>query len=189
MKTTKRPNTDKRGSVTIDGVTIAWRDGRYMGSDHDDPTDDTDLRGEYTVEVTVESGEIDAIHNAIGCARRLKMLSQFCDVLCPVPGSEHVLRLAGLDDLGGPIWRVVMGDRECDAIPAAQMAHVDPSHYTESGEVATKTIAWMRAVGRVTSVAWHTKDETWHVLNMWDEQTIKAAALNFCQPAAKVITV
>lgn len=57
----KNTSRDKRGSVAVDGVTIAWSDSRYMGSDHDDPTGDMDLRGEYRVSVTVQDGDITKI--------------------------------------------------------------------------------------------------------------------------------
>lgn len=193
MKNTTQPqskntNRDKRGSVVVDGVTITWADSRYMGSDHDDPTDDMDLRGEYRVKVTVKDGDIVGIHHALGCAKRLEMLSHAADLICPVPGSTHVLKLAGLDDGGVPMWRVIVGDRVCDAIPAGDMAQMDPANYSNSGDVAMRTIAWMRAVGRITS-GWEGKDETYHVMHVWDEQTLKAAMLQFCQPVAKAITV
>lgn len=188
MNTKQKKSQDRRGSVAVDGVTIKWSDSRYMGCDHDNPTEDMDLHGEYNVTVSVADGEIDAINQGLACARRLKMLSHFADLFCPVSGSGHVLKLAGLDDMGGPVWRIVVGGRICDAIPAAMMAHMDPSQYSDSGEAAMKTIAWMRAVGRVTS-GWHDKDDTSHVLHRWDEQTLDAACLQFCQPAARAITV
>jgi hypothetical protein len=178
----------KRGSATVDGVTIAWLDSRYMGSDHDDPTDDMDLRGEYRVSVSVKDGDISKIDHAFGCAKRLQMLSGACDLMCPVPGSTHVLKLAGLDDMGSPMWRVIANERVCDAIPAGEMAHMDPARYTNAGKVAMRTIAWMRAVGRITS-DWKTKEETWHVLHVWDDATLKAAMLQFCRPEGREITV
>lgn len=185
---TKNTSRDKRGNVVVNGVTIAWSDSRYMGSDHDDPTGDMDLRGEYRVKVSVANGEISEIHHALECAKRLKMLSAACDLLCPVPGSTHVLRLAGLDDMGVPMWRVIANERVCDAIPAGDLSQMDPAAYSNAGPVAMRTIAWMRAVGRITS-GWEGKDKTWHVLHVWDAETLKAAMLQFCQPEAKEITV
>lgn len=184
----KNTSRDKRGRVTVDGVTIAWSDSRYMGSDHDDPTDDMDLRGEYRVSVSVKDGDITKINHALECAKRLQMLSGACDLMCPVPGSTHILKLAGLDDMGSPMWRVIANERVCDAIPASEMAHMDPARYTNAGKIAMRTIAWMRAVGRITS-DWKSKDETWHVLNVWDDATLKAALLQFCQPEGREITV
>lgn len=185
---TKNTSRDKRGSLIVDGVTIAWSDSRYMGSDHDDQTGDMDLRGEYRVSVSVKDGDLAEINHALGCAKRLKMLSGAGDLPCPVPGSTHVLKLAGLDDTGCPLWRVIANDRVCDAIPSGEMSQMDPSRYSNAGKTAMRTIAWMRAVGR-TSSDWQSKDETWHVLHVWDAVTLQAALLHLCQPEARAITL
>ena len=167
---------------------ISWKDTRYVSESSDDPTGDVDLRGEYSVAISVRSGEISAIHNEIECARRLKMLSRAGDLYCPVPGSTHALKLAGIDTHGTPVWRVIANGRVCDAIPADLMAQMDPSMYSQAGPTAMKTIAWMRAVGRITS-DWKTKDETWHVLHVWDEITLKESKLQFCLPEAQTVAV
>jgi len=164
--TTNKPaaENDRRGSVVVDGVTITWDDGRYMAQDADDPSGDWDQRGAYQVKVSITDGEIGDVNNAIAAAKRLKMLAQFGPLICPVPGSTHVLKLAGLDRCGCPRWRVIFGERECDAIPASQLAMMEPRLYANTGEVGMRTIAWMRQVGQTTS-AWPSQDEAWRAIH------------------------
>lgn len=185
---TRKKQQDTHGSVVIDGVTVRWADNRRMSCDADDPTEDMDLRGEYIVTVSVDEGEIDAIQHALSCAKQLKTISAFCDVFCPVPLSGHSLKLAGLDVTGDIMWRIVVDGRKCDAVAAGTLAQMDPAYYSESGPIAMKTVAWMRAVGRVTS-GWYGKDDISNVLYRWDEQTLAAACLQHCQPAAQAISV
>jgi len=181
---TKTSESKSNSSIVIDGVTIKWNDSRYMPYDHDDPTENYDLRGSFCVTLSMDNVDLEGAKQAIAYTQRLHAIAQAGDLFCPVPGSTHALKLKGLDGTGVPRWQIIADGRKCDIVSSTDLLMMDPSRYSKSGDIAMRTIAWMRAVGRITS-EWRSKDDMFHVFNVWDEITLKEAKLQFC-PLAKV---
>jgi len=106
--------------------------------------DDMEMRGDFTITITAQNASLDAIASAYLDARILKKVADLGDMLCP--HSDSWLRPIGLDDLGDVMLQMYRGERKCDAAPVREMAHFDPANFTKAGEVAMRSIGWMRDV-------------------------------------------
>lgn len=127
--------------ILLDGVVISWRDTRQMV--HSEP-DDMEMIGDFKIGISATSASVKAIAGALICAQTLEKAAEQADMFCP--HSDARLRAIGLSNIGSVVLQIFKGDRKCSAVPVSDMAHMDPAQYSNGGEEAMKSIAWMRDV-------------------------------------------
>lgn len=125
----------------IHGVTVSWRDTRHMVNAE---PDDIEMIGTFQVRISAQDADLDAIANAHLCAQTLQVAAGYADMCCP--HSDLRLRAVGLSEVGTVLLQIYRGDRKCDVIPVSDMSQMDPARYSNGGDEAMKSVAWMRDV-------------------------------------------
>lgn len=180
MPTPKDPVKFK-GSVDIEGITITWSTNKRMVQDQ---SGDWDLVGSDTITIATNApvtasqmrqamSRVDVLEKARACSARLDC-----------PHTDAYLSVTGLDDTGHLLVQVIRDGIPRGHGPAWDFANLRPEDYSNSGEVAMKSIAFVRdasrIIGRSEGLTVAQLDEKLLALDSKDDSEIKpdtAAAL------------
>lgn len=137
-----------KGSVELDGVTITWSTSKRMVEDE---TGDWDQVGSDKITIATKSSvtasqmrqamsRVDVLEKARACSSRLQC-----------PHTDAYLSVTGLDDTGHLLVQVIRDGIPRGHGPAWNFANLRPEDYSNAGEVAMKSIAFVRDASKIIS--------------------------------------
>lgn len=132
-----------KGNVTLNGkIKVQWYLHRTAHIEHDDPTEDVDVRSHDRITISADNAPIGDMIHAVNCAESLRNARS---VVMMCPASDAWLEAVGLDARGSVILQIWRGEDKKSAAPAHDLAHLDPAQYSSNPE-AMASVAWMRDV-------------------------------------------
>jgi hypothetical protein len=137
-----------KGTVQLDGVTITWSTSKRSVQDE---TGDWDQVGSDKITIATTApvtasqmrqamSRVDVLEKARACSGRL---------LCP--HTDAYLSVTGLDDTGHLLVQVIRDGVPRGHGPAWDFANLRPEDYSNAGEIAMKSIAFVRDAAKIIS--------------------------------------